>query len=202
MVPRTPTAPPTDRSMWRRLLARAHPDRGGDHDLFIWTDALREYVVGSHSESPIHVRPRRTRPSGSPRVPYGAAFESACGFGLRLRRVGPPRLTHSGGSGGALSHPAPAPGRLPHRDGGRHGPLPPEAPGRNLQGSRSHRVQGGHGQDGAHPLVQDRGGRAPVAETRGAPHPEQARGGGSIDGRAGAPVLGARCVAKARTSRA
>lgn len=33
---RTPTLPPTEPAMWRKLLARAHPDAGGDHELFIW----------------------------------------------------------------------------------------------------------------------------------------------------------------------
>lgn len=41
---RTPTHPPTDRSMWRRLLARAHPDTGGTHELFIWAGTVREVV--------------------------------------------------------------------------------------------------------------------------------------------------------------
>jgi hypothetical protein len=51
------TALPTDRSMWRRLLRRSHPDTGGDHDLFIWTQALHEHVAGDHIEEP----PRHTR---------------------------------------------------------------------------------------------------------------------------------------------
>jgi hypothetical protein len=42
--PSTPTLPPTDRNMWRRLLARAHPDSGGEHELFVWTTALKDYV--------------------------------------------------------------------------------------------------------------------------------------------------------------
>jgi hypothetical protein len=33
--------------MWRRLLARAHPDAGGTHELFIWTGAVRDVVCGS-----------------------------------------------------------------------------------------------------------------------------------------------------------
>jgi hypothetical protein len=43
---RTPTLPATDMSMWRRLLSRAHPDAGGDHELFIWTGAVRDLVCG------------------------------------------------------------------------------------------------------------------------------------------------------------
>jgi hypothetical protein len=30
--------------MWRRLLARAHPDAGGTHELFIWAGAVRDVV--------------------------------------------------------------------------------------------------------------------------------------------------------------
>ena len=30
---RTPTLPFDDRSMWRRLVGRAHPDAGGDYEL-------------------------------------------------------------------------------------------------------------------------------------------------------------------------
>jgi hypothetical protein len=30
---RRPTLPFDDRSMWRRLVGRAHPDAGGDHEL-------------------------------------------------------------------------------------------------------------------------------------------------------------------------
>ena len=40
----TPTLPPDDRGMWRRLVSRSHPDAGGDHELFIWTVATRVAV--------------------------------------------------------------------------------------------------------------------------------------------------------------
>jgi len=43
---RTPTLPTTDRSMWRRLVGRAHQDAGGSHELFIWTGAVRDLVCG------------------------------------------------------------------------------------------------------------------------------------------------------------
>ena len=32
--------------MWRRLVGRAHPDAGGDHELFIWTVATRTAICG------------------------------------------------------------------------------------------------------------------------------------------------------------
>ncbi len=56
--------------MWRRLLALAHPDRAGDHDLFIWAASLREHVAGDFPDPPIHEHPRRTTTADSPRVPF------------------------------------------------------------------------------------------------------------------------------------
>src|SRR5215217_6358315 len=55
---RTATHPPDHRAMWRRLVGRAHPDAGGDHDLFIWTVAARDAICGSELGSEI---PRRER---------------------------------------------------------------------------------------------------------------------------------------------
>jgi hypothetical protein len=45
-VTRTPTLPPTDKSMWRRAIARTHPDAGGSHELCIWMQAVRDVVCG------------------------------------------------------------------------------------------------------------------------------------------------------------
>ncbi len=39
-------APFEDRRMWRLLLARLHPDAGGDHDLFTFACAVRDEVSG------------------------------------------------------------------------------------------------------------------------------------------------------------
>ena len=33
-----------DRRTWRRLLARLHPDAGGDHDLFLFACALKDEI--------------------------------------------------------------------------------------------------------------------------------------------------------------
>ena len=33
---------PDDRTLWKRLLARVHPDAGGDKDLFTWATKVRE----------------------------------------------------------------------------------------------------------------------------------------------------------------
>ena len=35
-----------DRRMWRLLLARLHPDAGGDHDLFAFACAVRDEMLG------------------------------------------------------------------------------------------------------------------------------------------------------------
>jgi hypothetical protein len=43
-------APFEDRRMWRLLLARLHPDAGGDHDLFAFVCAVRdEMSTGVHA---------------------------------------------------------------------------------------------------------------------------------------------------------
>lgn len=44
--------PPTsleDRYMWRMLLAKLHPDAGGDHELFLFACALKEGICGAGS---------------------------------------------------------------------------------------------------------------------------------------------------------
>jgi len=66
-MPRTATAPPTDRRYWKRLLSRVHPDGGGAHDLFIWTQELREHVAGdAPEEAPRYIRrePPKHKTSG------------------------------------------------------------------------------------------------------------------------------------------
>jgi len=70
--------------MWRRLLSRCHPDAGGDHDLFIWADALRDHVAGDAPEPAIHQHPRRTTTATSSRVPYP---ESTSDFDAITRRA-------------------------------------------------------------------------------------------------------------------
>jgi hypothetical protein len=39
-------APFEDRHMWRLLLARLHPDAGGDHELFLFACALKDELCG------------------------------------------------------------------------------------------------------------------------------------------------------------
>jgi len=62
---RTPTLPLDDRSMWRRLVSRSHPDAGGDHELFIWTMATRDVICGGELGSEIPRRERRETPTSS-----------------------------------------------------------------------------------------------------------------------------------------
>ena len=38
-----------DRRMWRLLLARLHPDAGGDHDLFTFACAIRDEISSASS---------------------------------------------------------------------------------------------------------------------------------------------------------
>ncbi len=58
MSPRTTTRPPDDPKMWRQLIARTPPDAGGDHDLFIWTGALKDVVCGGE----LHIEPKPKPP--------------------------------------------------------------------------------------------------------------------------------------------
>ena len=39
--------------MWRRLLARAHPDGGGDDELFVWAKSLEELVRAKAQDVPV-----------------------------------------------------------------------------------------------------------------------------------------------------
>ncbi len=78
MRPRALTAAPDDRSMWRRALAKLHPDGGGSHDLFIWAGAVRDVVCdlgvrGAVNPEPADHPSRRREPSTPEepaRVPY------------------------------------------------------------------------------------------------------------------------------------
>jgi hypothetical protein len=67
MSPNTPTHPPNHPGMWRKVIARCHPDAGGEHDLFIWSMATRDVVCGGELGSEI---PRRGRAHDPDRVPF------------------------------------------------------------------------------------------------------------------------------------
>jgi hypothetical protein len=73
---RTNTPPPADRGMWRRALARCHPDAGGAVDLFVWACGVREFVR-REDRSPLRndSTPRAyATVEYATRVPYDAAL--------------------------------------------------------------------------------------------------------------------------------
>ena len=97
MTPRTPTLPPTEPIMWRKLLARTHLDAGGGHELFIWTGVLRDVVCNSSLHDVVSLssgdQPSRRREASTddkPRIPYptGADFEEVTRTALRLADEG------------------------------------------------------------------------------------------------------------------
>jgi hypothetical protein len=62
-------APFEDRHMWRLLLARLHPDAGGDHELFLFAHALKEEACGHRCSESTPARgngKRGTKPSAEP----------------------------------------------------------------------------------------------------------------------------------------
>ncbi len=80
---RTPTLPPDHPGMWRRLVARTHPDAGGDHELFIWTGAVRDLVCGQERVPPRSDTPAEPPPEEPARVP----FDPAADFSRLTRRA-------------------------------------------------------------------------------------------------------------------
>jgi hypothetical protein len=90
-MPRTLTAPPTDRSMWHRLLFRVHPDQGGDAALSVWVRNLQKHVAGDDVEPVVDDRSRRARYGGTARnaerVPFEQAFGKAGSFAELTRQA-------------------------------------------------------------------------------------------------------------------
>jgi hypothetical protein len=93
------TRPPDDPRMWKRLLCRAHPDTGGEHELFIWTATVRDVVCSSNlraaasPEPTVHPsRRREASTNGRPRVPWeiGDNFEEVTRTALKMGAVGMP----------------------------------------------------------------------------------------------------------------
>jgi len=93
---RTPTLPPDHSGMWRRLISRAHPDAGGDHELFIWTGAVRDVVCGlslrgaanpAAADNPSRRRETST-PDGHARVPFDIDLDFAALTGRALEYGG------------------------------------------------------------------------------------------------------------------
>jgi hypothetical protein len=90
---RTVTLPPTDKTMWRKARARAHPDAGGDHELFIWLGSVEDLVCSGGQrrapDQPPSYQASREEPT---RVPYATDtdFEEATRTALRMSSLGMP----------------------------------------------------------------------------------------------------------------
>ncbi len=95
MSPRTQTLPLDEKTMWRKLLARTHPDAGGNHELFIWAGSIRDAVCGGElrveskpqpSDNSSRGRDNSTPADDKPRIPYptGLDFEAATRRALRV----------------------------------------------------------------------------------------------------------------------
>ncbi len=81
---RTPTLPPDHPGMWRRLVARTHPDAGGDHELFIWTGAVRDVVCGRETFS---LRSENSPPPRSDEDPPRVPFDLSADFSALTARA-------------------------------------------------------------------------------------------------------------------
>jgi hypothetical protein len=65
--------------MWRRLVGRAHPDAGGDDDLFIWAVAVRDVVCSSSLHASVNPEPEdhpsRRREASTAAAPDRVPFD-------------------------------------------------------------------------------------------------------------------------------
>ena len=68
-----------DRRMWRLLLARLHPDAGGDHDLFVFACAMRDEMSGSSSAEKDIEGEKRARGTQALVTPFLRAWQDAMG---------------------------------------------------------------------------------------------------------------------------
>jgi hypothetical protein len=94
VTPRTLTAAPTDRRMWRLLLRLVHPDVGGSDDLFIWVRSLHEHLAGNGVEDEdVRTQAQRRQPpphhdsSTGDRLDFSAAHRVASFDDLTLRAL-------------------------------------------------------------------------------------------------------------------
>ena len=89
---RTPTAPLNDKKMWRKALAKAHPDAGGDHNLFIWMQAARDAMCDGGANQTTPPPPRREPPQ-SPQDEHredhkeSVPFDASTPFDVLTRRA-------------------------------------------------------------------------------------------------------------------
>jgi hypothetical protein len=63
--------------MWRMLLAKLHPDAGGDHELFLFASALKEGICGGRRPGRKHARPYDERKVEHPAEHFPRAWQAA-----------------------------------------------------------------------------------------------------------------------------
>jgi hypothetical protein len=80
---------PTDRAMWRRLLARVHPDAGGDDELFVWAKSLEELVRAKAQDvpAPLSVAPSRGRAASHSTRTWTSTGSASAPYSSRLARI-------------------------------------------------------------------------------------------------------------------
>ena len=89
---RTVTYPPDHRGMWRRLVGRAHPDAGGDDNLFIWAMATRDAICDGDLGPEIPRRQHRDdtsrrREGSTSGTPDRVPFDQLADFGVLTDRA-------------------------------------------------------------------------------------------------------------------
>jgi hypothetical protein len=70
-------APLEDRRMWRLLLARLHPDAGGDHDLFAFACAMRDEMSGGARAAENTGTDDGAHSMGGPATPFLRTWQDA-----------------------------------------------------------------------------------------------------------------------------
>lgn len=77
-----------DRHMWRMLLAKVHPDAGGDHELFLFACALKEGVCGEGRLGRKHARNHDEQRAERPAAYFPRAWQEAMSsWALRNREA-------------------------------------------------------------------------------------------------------------------
>ncbi len=76
------THPPDDPRMWKRVVARCHPDSGGDSETFVWAMATREAICGGALGATVprydhggHPSRREASTSDAERVPFDPSLD-------------------------------------------------------------------------------------------------------------------------------
>ncbi len=72
-------APFEDRRMWRLLLARLHPDAGGDHDLFAFACAIRDEMISGNRVATTTASSDNARSTQRAAAPFLRTWQEAMG---------------------------------------------------------------------------------------------------------------------------